>query len=85
MAWADLHTAPRDKPVWLYVPAYSWTVGPGGQATAVVNAARVARWDRARGAWIDRETDHPVYPSLWSDSDPDGAMPDNPLITLSGS
>ncbi len=80
MAWAPSHDAPRDRPVWLYVPAYSWTSDASGRPTSVVNAARVAQWNEARSAWIDRETGHQVYPSLWSDADPSGPMPDNPLI-----
>jgi len=33
------------------------------------------------GVW--RKTGHPVYPSLWCDADPDGQMPDNPILPLS--
>ena len=82
--WAPSHDAPRDRPVWLYVPTYSWKADPNGRPTEVVNAARVAKWDRLRAAWIDRETHQPVYPSLWCDADPNGVMPDFPMIDLSG-
>ena len=82
MGWQPSHYAPRDRPVWLYVPAYSWETAAGGHAKAVVNAARVAQWDKAQGGWIDQKTGHAVYPSLWSDADPSGPMPDNPMIEL---
>jgi hypothetical protein len=65
------------------MPAYSWKSDPNGRPTDVVSEARVAAWDKARGAWIDRKTGHPVYPSLWCDADPDGTMPDNPILPLS--
>jgi hypothetical protein len=46
----------------------------------VKHAAVVAAYDKARGAWIARDGGRDVYPSLWSDADVDGVMPDNPLL-----
>lgn len=80
MTWARSHDAPRDRPVWLYVPGYSWTSDANGRPTSVVNETRLAKWDNLRSAWIDRKTGHEVYPSMWCDADVEGPMPDNPVI-----
>lgn len=80
MAWAPSHDAPRDRPVWLFLPGAEFKALANGTVTDVKHAAVVAQWDAARGAWINRKTGHEVYPSLWSDADVDGVMPDNPML-----
>lgn len=80
MGWATLDTAPRDKPIWLYVPAISWTHGEDGRPSHVVNAVVVAQWDKAQGAWIRTDNADHVYPSLWNDANPAGHKPDDPEL-----
>jgi hypothetical protein len=81
-SWQGLQTAPRDgREVWLFLPAAAYKIAAEGTVSDVKHAAVVAAYDKARGAWIARDGGRDVYPSLWSDADVDGVMPDNPLLT----
>lgn len=82
MDWAPSHHAPRDRAVWLFLPAASWTAQPSGMVTDVKHTAVVGQWSHEQAAWIDRKTGHAVYPSMWSDAPVDGPMPDNPHLTV---
>jgi hypothetical protein len=84
MKWDVSHNAPREHAVWLYLPCASFKANAQGQATEVTSDCVVAQWDPKRGAWIARDTGHPVYPSMWCDADPAGPKPDNPMISQSG-
>lgn len=93
MAWYPSHNAPKDRPVWLYLPAAAYTTNERGHATSVTPDCVVGQWDAKRGAWIQQSTalltlqragefGHPVYPSLFSDAKADGPRPDNPMIRM---
>ena len=78
--WQPVQTAPRDQPIWLFLPSIGFTHAPDGTVSNVTHACVVGQWDAARSAWINRETGADVYPSLWCDHDVTGVMPDNPLL-----
>lgn len=81
MTWDVSHNAPRDRPIWLYLPCAAYTTNPGGYATSVSPGKVVAQWDVKRSAWIMRDPPHSqVFPSMWCDADVGGPKPDNPMI-----
>jgi hypothetical protein len=80
MAWHPSHEAPRDRWVWLFLPSAEFKAAANGTVSDVKHVAVVGQWNAARGAWITREDGREVYPSLWSDANPNGVMPDNPLL-----
>lgn len=80
MTWDVSHNAPRDRPVWLYLPCASFKADEQGRPTEVRTDSVVASWDHVRSAWIARDTGHPVYPSMWCDADVNGVKPDNPML-----
>jgi hypothetical protein len=79
-SWQGLQSAPRDgREVWLFLPGAKFTSDADGAVSDVKHASVIAAYDKARGAWIARAGGD-VYPSLWSDADVDGVMPENPLL-----
>jgi hypothetical protein len=82
MAWYPSHNAPKDRAVWLYLPAFAYTTNERGHGTSVTSDVVVGQWDEKRSAWIQQSSGHPVYPSLFSDAKADGPKPDNPTIGM---
>jgi hypothetical protein len=78
MTWAPSHDAPRDRPVWLFLPGGRWKSDERGRHTEIHNECVVAQW--TDGKWKARDADRDVYPSMWCDADVDGPAPDMPLI-----
>ncbi|WP_339500618.1 hypothetical protein [Pseudomonas canadensis] len=78
MAWFDLHDAPRDRPVWLFLPSAKFTADAQGRPIAVEHEVVVASWNGEHCAWVTDE--RYVFPSLWSDADPQGASPELPVL-----
>jgi hypothetical protein len=78
MDWRDLHDAPRDRPIWLFLPAAKYTARPDGSVADVQHEAVVGAWRGDQSAWM--VGDRHVYPSLWNAAPIDGVMPDNPLL-----
>jgi hypothetical protein len=80
MTWDVSHNAPRDRLVWLYLPAASYTTDERGHGTSVKPGVVLAHWNVKDSAWIMKGSNTHIYPSLWSDADPEGLKPDNPVI-----
>jgi hypothetical protein len=80
MAWAPVHHAPRDKAVWLFLPSAKFTAAANGTVTDVAHDVVVAKWSPARSAWLTRDGEREVYPSMWNDAVVDGAAPDMPEL-----
>jgi hypothetical protein len=75
--WRDLHDAPRDKRVWLFLPSSKFEADANGRPLKVEHEVVLAQWQGDHSAWMaDRRV---VYPSLWSDADPAGVPPESPL------
>ncbi len=81
MTWDISHNAPRDREVWLYLPAAAYTTNEKGFATSVSPDTVIAKWDNKRAAWVQRDGGHHVFPSMWCDADVSGPKPDNPMIS----
>lgn len=80
MAWQGSHSAPRDKAVWLFLPAASYTAAANGTVTDVKHDVVVAKWNPARSVWLSREGEREVFPSMWNDAAVDGPAPDMPEL-----
>lgn len=80
MAWSDLHTAPRDRAIWLFLPSAKWESDSAGRPTKVEHLTVVGSWDAKQSAWVARTTGQPVYPSLWNDAPVGGPQPDQPAV-----
>lgn len=79
--WRDLHDAPRDGKVWLFLPSSKFEADAQGRPTSVEHEVLVGAWRGDQSAWMVGE--RRVYPSMWSDADVDGPAPDNPLVKAS--
>jgi hypothetical protein len=67
-AWRSLATAPRDRPIRLYLPGHTHKIGQDGRPTDISHAECVGHWDKASSHWVN-EAGHNVYPSQWSPLD----------------
>ena len=76
--WQPLHTAPRDGWIWLFLPSAEFKAAANGTVSDVKHLAVVGQWNAERNAWLTREGNREVYPSLWHDANPNGAAPDLP-------
>lgn len=78
MPWRDLHDAPRDKAVWLFLPAAKYTARADGTVADVQHEVVLAQWRGDQSTWM--AGNRHVYPSLWSDADPTGDAPEQPVL-----
>jgi hypothetical protein len=76
--WRDLHDAPRDRPVWLFLPSSKFTADSAGRPISVEHEVLVGGWRGDQSAWLCGE--RAVYPSLWCDADVSGPAPASPLL-----
>ena len=74
--WAPSHDAPRDRPVWLFLPSSSYKTDERGRPFDVKHEHVVAQWSDQDRAWKVRGSERHVYPSMWWDGDVDGPGPD---------
>ena len=82
MGWQPSHDAPRDRPVWLYLPASAFKRTDSGTVIEVSNEIVVAHWDKKHGTWLATDRfERAVYPSLWHDASVDGPPPAAPELT----
>lgn len=75
--WRDLHDAPRDRRVWLFLPSSKFTADANGRPISVEHEVLLGSWRGDQSAWMVDE--RYVYPSMWSDADVAGLPPDSPL------
>lgn len=79
MPWSDLHDAPRDRPVWLFLPCAKFTADAQGRPITVQHEALVGQWNAEAACWLAGT--RRVYPSMWSDADPAGDAPAQPVLS----
>jgi hypothetical protein len=82
MGWTAFQYAPRDRDVWLFLPAASYKQQPNGTVTDVTHAVVRGKWDQKQSAWVDRTSGHVVYPSLCHDADVNGDPPAHPDLDV---
>lgn len=75
--WRDLHDAPRDRAVWLFLPSSKYEADASGRPVKVEHEVVLAQWQANHSAWMAGS--RTVYPSMWSDADPAGAAPESPF------
>ncbi len=76
--WTSLHDAPKDRPIWLFLPSSKFAADANGRPVSVEHETLVGEWNAAQSAWMVGE--RRVYPSLWSDADPAGPVPAQPVL-----
>ncbi len=81
MSWSSHQTAPRDRPIWLFLPSAKYESNAAGHPTKVEHLTVVGYWDATHSAWTDRATGHAVYPSMWHSDPVDGPEPKAPDLT----
>lgn len=77
-AWRDLHDAPRDKPVWLFLPCSKFEVDSNGRPISVEHETLVGEWRGDQSAWM--VGNRPVYPSMWCDAPIGADVPESPVL-----
>jgi len=77
--WAPSHDAPRDRPLWVFLPSSSYKTDERGRPFDVAHECVVAQWSATESVWKMRGSTRHVYPSMWCDADVDGPAPDQPL------
>lgn len=76
--WRTLPDAPRDKPIWLFLPSSQFKADDQGRPISVEHEVVVAQWSAEQSVWLSGARH--VYPSLWCDAPVNGDAPEPPVL-----
>jgi hypothetical protein len=69
--WRNLHEAPRDAPVKLFLPCVKFDPDERGRPKpdSVQHGECIGIWDTTQSHWVNRDSGAKVYPSGWQPLD----------------